>query len=300
MRSSSNETRKNVVISEFTQEFISKTKEFVVTTRPENNQELFCKEIESTINEMKPLRDSFLDFFKELILSENNVTDFFCRFMEELYNNLLLLKISGNSYSNYDEAMLEHYQIFIWNIFVSSITYLRHYEKYKEINIILTTTYFLIYGITSLDRKKPESFLKFRCYSRLFDGFYSNRDRLFSKTADVIVLQNKEPLLTSETFSQSDIFLSQMSFALKTSSLNRGWFALSYVYAKNTDDIWLRLSSKKYCEKILPLFGVYSIDELIKLIKENPVKDQYGYQMAWNSIPKIPLKIYEYEIASLQ
>lgn len=300
LHSSSNDTRKNIAISEFTQSFILKAKEFKVKTNPRIDIEKFCCETETIINEMKPLRDTYLDFFKELILSEKNILDFFCSFMENIYNKLLLLKINGNSYDSNDEAMLEIYQIFIWNIFVSSIAYLFHYERFTEIHEILCSIYFLIDGVTTLDSQKPETFLKFRYHGRIFDSYYERKDRLFSKTAEIVSHQIKEPILTTEKFAQTDILLSQLSFALKTSKLNGwGWFALSYVYSKDSDNMWIKLSSKKYCQKILPLFGVKTIDEFKQLIKNNPVKERYGYSSSWTCIPRIPLGFRDYDIASL-
>ena len=220
--------------------------------------------------------------------------------MENLYNSLLLLKINGNSYDSNDEAMLELYQIFIWNIFISSIAYLFHYEKFTEIHEILCSTYFLIDDVTTLERQNPETFLKFRYHGRIFDNYYERKDRLFSKTADIVSHQIKEPIITTERFAQTDILLSQLSFALKTSKIDDwGWFALSYVYSKESNDMWIKLTSKKYCQKILPLFGVKTIDEFKQLIKDNPVKERYGYPNSWHSIPRIPLRLRDYEIASL-
>ena len=91
-----------------------------------------------------------------------------------------------------------------------------------------------------------------------------------------------------------------MSFALKISDYERYWFALSYIYADNPESLWVRLSSKEYCEKILPLFGASSIDELKKIIAANPVTPTCRYPDAWDSIPPIPLQIGNYEIASLR
>lgn len=298
MHSSSNETRKNTAILEFTQTFINKAKEFHVNTNPRNDIEKFCIETISKINEMKPLRDSYLDFFKQLILAEKNIPDFFCKFIEKLYNQLLLLKITGNYYDSDDQAMLELYQVFIWNIFISTIASLRYYEKYDDIHEILTTTYFLIDGVTSLDSTSPETFLKFRCSCRVLNGFYQREK--YCKVADIVTLQIKEPIITKEYFAQTDIILSQLSFALKILNYNGyGWFAASYVYSKEFDNIWIRLSSRKYCQKILPLFGVKTIEELKKLIEDNPVIGGFGYQGAWNYIPRIPQRLMQYEIASL-
>ena len=44
---------------------------------------------------------------------------------------------------------------------------------------------------------------------------------------------------------------------------------------------------------------VETIDELKKIIQENPVKDGYGFQSAWYPVPKIPLKIRDDDFSSL-
>ena len=44
---------------------------------------------------------------------------------------------------------------------------------------------------------------------------------------------------------------------------------------------------------------VETIDELKKIIQENPVKDGYVFQSAWCPVPKIPLKIGDNDFASL-
>ena len=93
--------------------------------------------------------------------------------------------------------------------------------------------------------------------------------------ADIMISRIKKPIITKESFAETDIFLTQMSFALKISDYERYWFALSYIYANNSESLWVGLSSKEYCEKILPLFGVSSIDELKKLISTNSVTPNY-------------------------
>ena len=60
------------------------------------------------------------------------------------------------------------------------------------------------------------------------------------------------------------------------------------------------MSKTVNCEKILPLFGVNSVEELKKVIEDNPVKPNYGYQNDCDSIPPIPLQIDNYEVGSLK
>ena len=296
LRTSNNEFRKNEVVVEFPHIFAAKVKEFTIDTS-NSDRSFIAAEIISKIDAMKPLRDSYLDFLKEMLFSSQDIKLFIYNFFETTYNKLMLVDKGINAWQ---ESSFEHYTIFIWELFVCTIVYLRYYEKYSLIHDILTHTYHLQGRTSQVQNIKPYSFVQFRCYSNVLDDTYRHKENLISKTANMIVSRVKEPIITKESFAETDIFLTQMSFALKISDYERYWFALSYIYADNPENLWVRLSSKEYCEKILPLFGASSIDELKKIIAANPVTPTCRYPNAWDSIPPIPLQIGNYEIASLR
>lgn len=290
LKSSNNETRKNAAIVEFYQDFAIKAKEFVVDwSKGVGNQ------IVANIEAMKPLRDSYLDFLKEVILSERDVADFVCRFFENVYNELMLLPSEVNSWH---ESSYEHYKFLLWETFVCTIAYLWYYEKYREIYLVLTHTYFLQSQISPVKDIKPSSILNFVCDCQTLES-YGAGHHLHSFTADIAIKRVKEPLIIQESFAQADIFISQMSFALKISKSGFSWFPLSYVYAKNASSFWVKLSSKQFCEKILPLFDAKSTDDLKRIIQENSVDPNYRYSGAWHGVPRIPWMIDDYEIAEL-
>ena len=296
LRTSNNEFRKNEVVVEFPHIFAAKVKEFTIDTS-NSDRSFIAAEIISKIDAMKPLRDSYLDFLKEMLFSSQDIKLFTYNFFETTYNKLMLVDKGINAWR---ESSFDHYTIFIWELFVCTIVYLRYYEKYSLIHDILTHTYHLQGRTSQVQNIKPYSFVQFRCYSNVLDDTYRHKENLISKTANMIVSRVKEPIITKESFAETDIFLTQMSFALKISDYERYWFALSYIYADNPENLWVRLSSKEYCEKILPLFGASSINELKKIIAANPVTPTCRYPDAWNSIPPIPLQIGNYEIASLR
>lgn len=290
LKTSNNETRKNAVVQEFYQEFSTKVKEFVVDETKDLGQEIFDK-----INALKPLRDLYLDFLQEIVLTERNVDAFVCTFFEKVYNNLMLLPSNKRSWY---PAICDHYKFLIWEMFVCTIAYLRYYEKYREIYLILTHTYYLQMQVSSNEDIKPTSILNFRCYSETIEHYGADK-RLYSFAAEIAVNRIKEPLITKKTFAETDVFICQMSFALKINKNDFYWFPNAYVYLNGFENSWIRLSSKQYCEKILPLFNAKSIDELVHIIQENAVKQDYRYASSWNCVPRIPVKFGEYNIASL-
>jgi len=298
LKTANTDLKRNAILSDFSQKFESKVTEFKIDTS-NSDKDFIASEIVSKIDAMKPLRDIYLDFLKEVISSESekDIASFIYNFFETTYNELM--RVDKNIHSWF-EYYFDHYTICIWELFVCTITYLRHYEKYSLIHDILTHTYYLQKEISTVQNIAPYSFVKFRCYSKMVDDTYQHKENSVSKTADMIISRIKEPIITKQSFSETDIFLTQMSFALNQTYHDNHWFALSYLYADNPDNIWIRLSSKEYCEKILPLFGVNSIEELKKVIEANPVKPNYCYPNAWDSIPPIPLQIGNYEIGSLK
>jgi hypothetical protein len=290
LKSSNNETRKNAATAEFYQDFVIKAKEFVVDL-----SKGVGSEIVANIEAMKPLRDSYLDFLREVILSERDIADFVCRFFENVYNELMLLP---SDVSSWHESSYEHYKFLMWEMFVCTVAYLWYYEKCREIYLVLTHTYFLQSRISTEKDIKPGSILNFRCDCRTLEC-YGAGHHLHSFTANIAVKRVKEPLITQESFAQADIFICQMSFALKINRSRFFWFPLSYVYAKNTSSFWVNLSSRQFCEKVLPLFNVKSIDDLKHIIQENTVVGKYGYPGEWHGVPPIPAKVGDYGIAEL-
>lgn len=296
LKTSNNDLRKNTAVSDFPKNFTAKVKEFKIDIS-NSDTSFIASEIVSKIDAMKPLRDIYLDFLKEVISSEKDIASFIYNSFETTYNELMLV---DKTVRFWQDCFFDHYTIFIWELFVCTIAYLRHYEKYSLLHDILTHTYYLQRKISQASNIAPCSFVKFRCYSKVLDNTYRNKENLRSKTADIMISRVKEPVITKGSFAETDIFLAQMSFALNQTYHEKHWFALSYIYADNPENIWVRLSSKEYCEKILPLFGVNSIDELKKVIVTNPVTPNYCYPNDWDSIPPIPSQIGNDEIASLK
>ena len=283
LNSTQNETRKNAAIIDFSQEFVKKVKEITIDDS-NRSIDVLGKGYESIIDSMKPLRDAYLDFLKEVILSEKDAVSFICDFMERVYNELMLPPEGKNGWY---KTFFEPYQFLIWETFVCSIAYLRYYKKYKDIYNVLTHTFFLIVDHSPSRNAEPTTFLTFRCYLSFFDGEYGRQMQKRSLSADTAVKRIKEPIITKNSFADTDIFLTQMSFALGIAKNGYYWFALSYLYSDNPENMWNRLQSRAFCKEILPMFGVKTIEELGKILHERPVSSKYGYNEEWYGIPPI-------------
>lgn len=301
LKNTTDSINKEKIIHRFAQHFIEKAKQYIVDISNENIT-ILGKEIEKKIYEMKPLRDLYLDILDECIIENKNITEFIISFFEQIYNELLFIGSDdpNRPYKSRHKAAFEHYKFIIWNCFVCTILYLRHYEKYAEINTILNHTFFLQQEDYPVRKRWPSSFIDFRNYLEILDGKYGRQRDLLSLMGDIAVKLSKYPFVNAITFPQADVFICQLSFIFKHArSFGRPWFPYTYIYLQEAENMWVELTSRKYCEKILPLFGVNTTEELKKIIEDHPVSSNYCYPNSWEYVLPIPLKIQGYEFCSL-
>lgn len=300
LKNTTDSINKEKIIHRFPQHFIEKAKQYIVDISNENIT-ILGKEIEKKIYEMKPLRDSYLDILDECIVENKNILRFILSFFEQIYNELLFVGSDDaeQPYKSCHKAAFEHYKFIIWNCFVCTILYLRHYEKYAEINTILNHTFFLQQEDYPVRKRWPSSFIDFRNYLEILDGKYGKHLSKLSHMCDIAVKLSKYPFVNAITFPQTDVFICQLSFIFKHARSFKPWFPYTYIYLQEAENMWVELTSRKYCEKILPLFGVNTTEELKKIIEAHPVSPNYGYQNSWESVLPIPLEIQGYEFCSL-
>lgn len=258
--------------------------------------------LEAKISELKPMRDIYTDFLELLLAEDIAIADVITNFFEHLYNTTHNL---GDQHQSYTESLFEHYRFFIWESFICTIAFLLHHQCYGEIRRILCHTYFLKQNPSSSELRE-RTFAEFRsplrtieeeCNKVRLDG-----GKLITYTGNLLSERERKPLFTRESLSAADVVLYQMSYLLDVSNFGGIWFPVSYVY-KNHAPIWARLKSRKYCEKLLPLFGVGTIDAFKKLIAEHPDPNtsqrHYRYPHSFDSPQPFLYEIKLEEVASL-
>ncbi len=73
-------------------------------------------------------------------------------------------------------------------------------------------------------------------------------------------------------------------------------YCCDYDYTQN---IWKKLKSKKYCEKIMPLFETNDIETLKKIIDKVNAKEPVRYNSRFDNAPNILQSIPTEEIATI-
>jgi hypothetical protein len=266
-----NSSKANYIIRRAIDEFSQALKPFASLNESPNKDSLL-KQIDAT----KPLRDYFLDYLETLIrkdmLSGEIVSDFF----QDFFNNVLDINLDS-----YYPDNLEVYYFFVWESFICTIAILLHYEKYKEIYEILSRTYFLNYNGNG---ETACTFIEFRQYLRYIEERIkpNMESRLITLAGDIFIKREKKPIVTKENIANADLLLYQLSYAFDF--CDEKWYPSLYHYCKSyqLQTFWTRLQSKRYCEKLFPLFGVTSLEKLKKMIaKCIPDNKYYSYGYRW-------------------
>ena len=91
------------------------------------------------------------------------------------------------------------------------------------------------------------------------------------------------PIYSGKAIATADLFLYQVYNGLELDGLTKwsAWFPTLYVYAEKYESMWKRLKSKCYCEKIMPIFRVNTIQELKNRIAKCETDRDYHYSGDW-------------------
>jgi hypothetical protein len=272
-------------------EFSQSLKSFGLPLDKPIDVELLLKRIDAT----KLLRDYFIDYIDTLISKDMPIGEIASDYFENLFNNVT----DARNLHQWYPANLEFYYFFIWESFVCTIAVLLHYEKYKEINNMLSRTYFLIDRISGEEAYSYEEFKKpFEIIENVCKPNYA-QPNLYTLAGEITVKREKKPLITKETLSNADLFLYQMSYIFGTSPWK--WFPILYIYRSwsQRQSLWKKLQSKKYCEKLFPLFGVNNITDLKNLVCKSVSDKEYRYSSCHYGAPGILASIKIDEIGIL-
>ena len=271
---------KGIPIREFLDLYIEAMKQFYDSNISEEKYMRY-------FSEMKEYRNAFLDHLTAFSDMEHFGAIMADEF-ERLYNNLCNIETfkPGSCSCGYDEFDL--FKLHIWELYVCTMTYMLHYEMYQDINEMLVHTYFL--------RRHPlegeidsVSYERFRFHSRMLEERIKPKlegelGRKYTLTGHYIVTDREyKPIYSAKAMAEADLFLYQVYNGLNLEKLSDGiaWFPTLYAYADQYNSMWKRLISKRFCEKILPVFGVNTIQELKERISKCVPDRSYHYSGAW-------------------
>lgn len=271
---------KNVAAREFVDIYIEALKQFYVKNI---DNETYLKNYKA----MKEYRDVFLDHLKAFSTADHFGSTMADEF-ERLYNAFYNAYTFEPKTMSCGENEFDLFRIHIWELFVCTITYMLHFELYGDIYDLLVHTYFLRISKFGSE-KRPFCYEWFRFHSKMLEEYIKptlagDLPRKFTLTGHYVCTEREYmPIYSGRAMANADLFLYQVYNGLGLDGLTQWgpWFPTLYVYAEENDSMWKRLSSKRFCEKIMPVFGVKTIDELKERIAKCTYDREYHYSSAW-------------------
>lgn len=115
----------------------------------------------------------------------------------------------------------------------------------------------------------------------------------YTLMGDVICNQREKlPIYTREAIAEADLFLYQVCNAYDLAENEQSWhgtywFPTFYVYAKSMPIEWGKMKSRRYCEKMMVLFGVDSLDSLKVAVEKCTFDDKMKYPDSWDAAPAV-------------
>ena len=277
-----------VAVQEFIDVYMDSLKCFY---KKEFTKEEYLKDFE----EMKEFRDVFLDYIKYVSQTTEHFGEFMADTFEKMYNTLYNAEFYEPEAEQISYSSFDIFRVHIWEIFICTTTYLLHNEDYKSINELLVHTYYL--RTSPLTREvKPASYEKLRFYSKVMEDkikpYMSEKlNRLYTLTGNYLCTEREYlPVFTGKRIAEADLFLYQVYNGLNLDMLTEygPWFPTCYIYAEEFDSMWKKLESRRFCEKIMQLFGVETIEKLkerlLRCVQDRKIRYSSGYAMPASAI----------------
>lgn len=95
--------------------------------------------------------------------------------------------------------------------------------------------------------------------------------------------RENKPIYTSTSLANADLLLYQIYNGLDLEKLKFGlWYPSLYIYSDGNKELWKRLTSKSFCDQIMPLFNVKTYEELAAKILQCKNSHDFYYPGYWN------------------
>ena len=266
-----------------------------------NNQEYL-----DDFSAIKENRNVFLDFM-QAISGEQHFGSRLAEIFEKLYNiltNVHTFEPVPISTTGYD---CDIFKVHVWELFICSIAYMLQFEMFSDINELLVRTYYLNTSNWG-NVIRENSYEGFRYHSEMLEqvikpNLNDTLKRKFTLTGHLIISEREyKPIYSGRNIANADLFLFQVNYGLgleKITHYDYIWFPTLYIYSDDNRTFWGRLKSKRFCEKIMPVFSVTTISELKNRISLCKPDKRYRYSGCYGSAVAILNCVKVEEIGSL-
>jgi len=224
----------------------------------------FDDRVVETIEKMLPVRDDFIDFVFTVFKYQESVD------LEKYHNffeKLIPFSYRPADVQSYTEVDYDNYKFFTYELILNFIAILLQLKKYKEVSHFINSQYG--YRHPNFSELTYNGIEIFDTYPRSLDEIRNKRLdlRRVSLTADLIKAHSIRTDISFDEIKQADLVL---YYVTELHGGRFSWFPRTSVYNSRGSAVELfeRIISLQYFEKIKGLFDIQNIEQLKKIIAE--------------------------------
>ena len=282
--------KKNTIlfIQDYYDTFINSLPSFSIdetTMTSENYDDLVLK----SINDLAILRDDFMNFLNiytsySLEIDVERLHSFFEKMLDYLTN----LDGMGHSLDSFGSIKIDNFRFFFYELFLYFTASMISKERFKEIGFILHLPY--VIHVTRHDKIQELSFTSFRNPVETLRKFRNEKYKLnrVSLTADTIK-ERATGTIKFDQLMQADALLYYISIINSPGFVysKRFWFPETTCYHFYHLPLMKKAISKRFFEKIKPLFGVSSKEDLVVKTEDVVKNNRDNVERFYYEIPQI-------------
>jgi len=242
----------------------------------------------SKIEKFESLIEPFITILEAEIISDNLKSTDLIYMFESIVKYDKLLKPNESTST---DGMWDHINFSIYELFLYTVTILRHHEKSSLLSELLHANFFGLYRYYD---KKYSDFVGFNKHLPSLEIRKSNlKLNRISLHADLIVERAEKTKFKASLIVKTDLYLAYYSEIKNSYDIIGFWFPRLYIYESmfRFEDLFEKLISRRYLNKFLSELGMKDKEELAVAI--NKYKTDYehegsrnrGYSQSFSSVP---------------
>lgn len=294
------EEKKNSIlfIQDYYDTFIKALDNFKIDEKnltSENYDDIVLK----SINDLTVLRTDFINFL-ETYLSYSIEIDIqrFHTFFERLLDYLLNLEGIEHQSNTFGSIKNDNFRFFFYELFLYFTCTMFNKERFSELGYILFNPFIIDIKRSTI---QEFNFTYFRNYVATLNELRNKKLHMnrISVTADTL----KERATGKVNFiqmQQADSILYYISLLQNNSNYRRPWFPETTCYRIYNFPLINKAVSKKFFNKLKPIFNVMSKEELVQKVEEILKSNKDNLQRFYYELPQIDQGLKLDEICTIQ
>lgn len=277
----------SLLIKDYLQTFVESLLMFKLdATENKINSDNFIDKVELSIEQLQPLKLDFIEFLNVISkYSTEEYGELLVEFLEDLLQFYEDNDIRLESNSILNDALNDNYRFFNYDLFLNLISVLVKLEKFITLNLIYRSSFIVTKKYNN--KAEAENFVNFRKYNYTLNEYKNQtiNPRRISVVADLI--KKYSTVVKFEQNKNADILNYYMSLIYpQDTGFVDYWFPETSCYNPwYNAELFPKIISKRYFEKIKFLFNVEDVESFKELI--NKVMEKDTIQRGHHKVPKI-------------